>query len=236
MLPTHSSTHHRTPPLRRDAGTIYRGALILRGLAAGLLLWVSVQFPRSTWDHAWLLAVTLVILDGFAALTVRRWPHRLTTIIPNTVVADGLVGWGIAWAYGQSPHTMAPVLLTVFTQEILTYYPTRRGAAGAGIYIVVTNSLLSIVPGVRAASLWPWSVALYWTVADALILSALLLPLRWPRRLPALTALTAREQQVHDLLMAGWSTAQIAETLHIDAATVRSHIAHIHRKWGDLPR
>lgn len=236
MLPTHSSTHHRTPPLRRDAGTIYRGALILPGLVAGLLLWVSVQFPRSTWDHAWLLAVTLVILDGLAALAVRRWPHRLTTIIPSTVVADGLVGWGIAWAYSQSPHTMAPVLLTMFTQEILTYYPTRRGAMGAGIYIVVTNSLLGVVPGIHAAPLWPWSVVLYWTVVDALILGALLLPLRRPRRLAVLTALTAREQEVYDLLIAGWSRAQMAEALHIDAATVRSHMAHIHHKLGDLPR
>jgi hypothetical protein len=204
-------------------------------MVAALLLWVSIQFPRSTWDRAWMLAVMLAILDGLAALTVTRWPQHLTTIIPSTVVADGLVGWGIAWAYSQSPHTMAPALLTMFTQEILTYYPTRRGAVGAGIYIGVTNSLLGIVPGMHAAPLWSWSVALYWTVADGLILGALLLPLRWPRQLPVVTALTAREQEVYGLLMAGWSTAQMAEALHIDVATVRSHMAHIHRKLGDLP-
>ena len=122
----------------------------------------------------------------------------------------------------------------MFTQEILIYYPTRRTVVGAGMYIVVTNSLLGVVPGIHAAPLWPWSVALYWIVVDALILGALLLPLRWPRRAPVLAALTPREQEVYERLMAGWSTAQIAEVLHIDAATVHSHMAHIHRKLGDL--
>ena len=77
-------------------------------MVAALLLWVSVQFPRSTWDRAWMLAVMLAMLDVLASLTVTRWPQRLPTIIPSTVVADGLVGWGIAWAYSQSPHTMVP--------------------------------------------------------------------------------------------------------------------------------
>jgi hypothetical protein len=190
---------------------------------AALLFWVSVQFPRSTWDRAWILAVMLAIFDGLAALIITRWPQHLPTMIPGTVVADGLMGWGIAWAYSQSPHTMVPALLTLFTQEMLTYYPTRRTLVVAGIYIVVTNSLLGVVPGMHAVPLWPWSVVLYWTVVDALILGALLLPLRWPRRAPSLSVLTAREQEVYDRVMAGRSTAQTAEALHIDAATVRSH-------------
>ncbi len=46
----------------------------------------------------------------------------------------------------------------------------------------------------------------------------------------AVALLTERERDIYDLLLAGWSTTQIAKSLHIDAGTVRSHVAHIHHK------
>ena len=237
MLPTlpRSSLDHRAPPLRPDSGTIYRGGLILRGLMAGLLFWVSIQFPHSTWNHAWMVAAGLALVDGVAALIVLRWPDGIPRMIPYTVVADGLIGWGVAWAYSQSPHTLVPGLLTLYTHEILTYYPNRRGAVFAGLYIIVTNSLLGIVPGVHAAPLWPWSVVVYWMVVDALIWGAFLMPLHFPLRPRTVALLTEREREIYYLLVAGWSAAQIAESLHIDAGTVRSHVAHIHHKLGRSP-
>ena len=95
-----------------------------------------------------------------------------------------------------------------------------------------TFSLLGIVPGVHAAPLWPWSVVVYWTTMDALIWGAFLMPLHFPLRPRTVALLTEREREIYYLLVAGWSTLQIAESLHIDAGTVRSHIAHIHHKLG----
>ncbi len=202
---------------------------------AGLLGWVSLQFPQVAWHEAWIVAASVAVFDGIVALMVLRWPTSLPTLIPATVVVDGLFGWAIAWAYGQSPHTMVPVLLTLYIHEVLTYYPTRRGAVGAGLYIVLTNSLLGIVPGVHATPVWPWTVVGFWTGVDALIWGALLLPVHFPLRSQATASLTAREREIYYLMVAGWSTTQMATTLHIDAGTVRSHIAHIHHKLGRLP-
>lgn len=234
MLPTsvHSSSDHGSPPPRPDAWTIYRGGLILRGLVACLLLWVSFQFPDTTWKHAWILAMSLAILDGLAALLLMWRPNQIRNIIRSTLVVDGVVGWGIAWAYGQSPHTMVPVLLTLFTHEILTYYPTWWGAMVAGSYILVTNGMLGIIPGLHTTPLWPWTVVIYWIAVDGLILGALLLPTHLPLRPHALAQLTAREREIYYLTVAGWATSEIAEHLHIDAGTVRSHVAHIHHKLG----
>lgn len=51
-----------------------------------------------------------------------------------------------------------------------------------------------------------------------------------PRRL------TPRELEVRDLLLAGYSYAQIAAQLHISYETVHTHCRHIYRKIGVASR
>ena len=164
MLPTwpRSSWDHRAPPLRPDAGVIYRGGLVLRGLMAGLLFWVSIQFPHSTWNHAWMVAATLALVDGVAALIVLRWPDGILRVIPYTVVADGAIGWGVAWAYSQSPHTLVPGLLTLYTHEILTYYPNRRGGLCRALHLVCWGLFREYMRRRCGPGRW-WCIGWSWT-------------------------------------------------------------------------
>ena len=237
MLPTSwgSPADSPQPPFRSDIHSILRGGIVLRGLMAVLLAWVAVQFPAVTWDRAWMLAGMLLGVDGVIACGIRRWPHHLGVVIRGILVADGVCGWGIAWAYSQSPQTLVPVLMVLFLHELLIFYPTRRGAWLAAGYVGVTNGLLGFLPGVHTVPIWPWSVVAYWTAVDGLILGALLVPVHLPLRARALAQLTARQREIYNLTAAGWSTTDIATHLHIDAATVRSHVAHIHRKLGSRP-
>ncbi len=231
VLPT-LSMDQQSPPPRLGVGSLYRRGLMLRGLTAGFLGWVWWQFPHMSWDRAWILALVLAVVDGLELIAVWRWPHAIARIIPITVIADGLIGWGIAWSFSQSPQTLVPVLLTLFAQEILTYYPNQRGALLAEGYILVTNGLLGVIPGLRTTPIWPWSVVGYWVVADTLILGALLAPVYHPLRPTPVTLLTVREREIYELVAAGWTTTAIAQHLHIEVSTVRSHMAHIQHKLG----
>ena len=49
---------------------------------------------------------------------------------------------------------------------------------------------------------------------------------------PALAELTAREQEVLDLLARGLSNPEICERLVISEATAKTHVAHILQKLG----
>ena len=239
VLPTATPLPHsnapRRPPPRSDARFIYHGGLVLRGIMGLFLLWISYQFPQMVWSRAWIIGVSLLGVDGFAALSLYRWSHHLRWAIHGTLIADGLLGWATAWAYSQSPTTIVPALLSLLTLEILAYYRTRRGGIVAGFYILVTNSFLGFLPGIHGAPLLPWDRIIFWTVTDGLILGAVMivLHLSW-RTLPVLRNLTPREREVYHLSAAGLTTAQIAEYLHIEPSTVRTHLLHIHRKLEGL--
>jgi PAS domain S-box-containing protein len=53
-----------------------------------------------------------------------------------------------------------------------------------------------------------------------------------PRPSPRSASLTARQNEVLNLLAAGQSTEQIAQALHLSTETVRNHVRHILRALG----
>jgi DNA-binding NarL/FixJ family response regulator len=53
----------------------------------------------------------------------------------------------------------------------------------------------------------------------------------YPSREPA-ARLTAREREVYELVMRGYSNARIAEDLNVSVSTVKTHVGHIFDKLG----
>lgn len=52
----------------------------------------------------------------------------------------------------------------------------------------------------------------------------------------ALPELTAREQEILDGILQGWSNAQLAERLHISVPTVKTHVSNVLTKLGARSR
>ncbi len=233
MLPTFFKELPRARYPRPPGGEIYfrfRGGLILRGVTAVFLLWYSLVFPTRVWEHAWVVAALLGIYDGLAVLAQSVLDKPLESLLHGTLYMDGLMGWAVAWAFDQSPNTMIPALLSLLTIELLAYYPRRTGALAALAYILITNALMGVVPGLHHQALWRWSGVMSWTGADMLIWGALLTFVQVPLRGPSLQSLTPPEREVYRLSESGLTTVEIAERLHIEASTVKSHLVHIHRK------
>lgn len=142
---------------------------------------------------------------------------------------------GLLWAYRQSLHPMVPTLLSLFTIEILVYYPHRCGVVWAGGYLLLANGLMGVLPGVHLHPFWPWATMAFWIVAEGLVWGALLILGRVSLWGPSLTALTPRERGVLTLSEAGLTMSEIATQLHIELSTVKSHLTHIHRTLGTPP-
>jgi DNA-binding NarL/FixJ family response regulator len=53
-----------------------------------------------------------------------------------------------------------------------------------------------------------------------------------PRELRRTTGLTAREEEILDLIRAGRTNGEIARTLFISESTVKVHVRHIFEKLG----
>jgi DNA-binding NarL/FixJ family response regulator len=56
--------------------------------------------------------------------------------------------------------------------------------------------------------------------------------LRVPRAARSATALTPREDEVHDLLAQGLTNEEIAKALYISLSTTKVHVKHIYDKLG----
>ena len=71
------------------------------------------------------MAALLGILDGLTAALFARNPHQLTKLVLATLVIDCVGGWAVAWAFDAHPDTIIPTFLSLFTIEVLAYYPTE---------------------------------------------------------------------------------------------------------------
>ncbi|GIF49216.1 LuxR family two component transcriptional regulator [Asanoa ferruginea] len=162
------------------------------------------------------LAVVGEAASGPEALTAAR------ALRPSVVLMDlrlpGLDGVGAtARILDELPATRVVVLTTYETDgDIL-----RAVEAGAAGYLLKDASRADLLAAVRAAARGE-------TVLSPSVATRLLHRVRQPR----LAGLSAREAEVLRLVARGLSNAEIATSLHISEATVKTHLLRTFAKLG----
>ncbi len=160
--------------------------------------------------------------DGEAAIRLAR--RHMPDVVLMDVRMPGLDGLEATRRLldGRSASSPRVIVLTTFDLDEYVYAALQSGASG---FLLKDVSPEQLVAAVRTVS-----------VGDALLAPAITRRLveRYarPAQTPAgdaaaLDTLTAREREVFGLLARGMSNAEIADTLVVGEATVKSHVAAI---------
>jgi DNA-binding NarL/FixJ family response regulator len=162
------------------------------------------------------IAVVGEAASGTEAVTAAR------ALRPSVVLMDlrlpGLDGVGAtAQVLAALPATRVVVLTTYETDADIL----RAVEAGAAGYLLKDASRLDLVAAVRAASRGE-------TVLSPSVATRLLHRVRHPRA----ESLSAREVEVLRLVARGSSNGEIARSLHISEATVKTHLLRTFAKLG----
>jgi DNA-binding NarL/FixJ family response regulator len=123
---------------------------------------------------------------------------------------------------GTSPR-VAVLVLTMYEDDASVFAAMRAGARG---YLLKGADQAEIVRAVAAVA---GGEAIFGAAVAARILEFFTAP---RQRAPesVFPQLTAREHEVLDLIAAGRSNAQLAETLFLSPKTVRNHVSNIFAK------
>ncbi|WP_431877035.1 MadR family response regulator transcription factor [Amycolatopsis sacchari] len=115
------------------------------------------------------------------------------------------------------------LVLTTFLDDALVVEAIHRGARGYVIKDVETTGLVSAIRAVARGE----------SAFDSRSASAMVRSIRTPRAEPVLTA---REQNVLELLARGLSNRDIGARLYISETTVKFHVRNVLRKIGASSR
>jgi DNA-binding NarL/FixJ family response regulator len=151
-----------------------------------------------------LMDIRMPVLDGLAA--TRR------------IVADGRASGG---------PPVRVVVLTTYDLDEYVYEALRAGASGFLLKHAPPEELLL---GVRAAA--DGGALLSPQVTRRLVAEFAARRPATLRRPRELSLLTAREQEVLDLVIRGRSNTEIAASLTVSLSTVKTHLAHVLDKLG----
>jgi DNA-binding NarL/FixJ family response regulator len=163
--------------------------------------------------------------DGEEA--VAAWRRLRPDVILMDVRMPGLDGLGAARRILDGGNGCRVVMLTTFDLDEYVYAAMQVGASGFLLKDVSPEQLIAAVRQVAEG--------------DALLAPSITRRLveRFARPrvsvpLPdsPLSSLTVREQEVLRLIARGLSNAEIAETLVLTEATVKTHVAHLLQKMG----
>jgi DNA-binding NarL/FixJ family response regulator len=159
--------------------------------------------------------------DGREALS------RVRDLAPDLVLMDirmpGLDGLAATRRLlAESEPALKVVVLTTFDSDEYVYEAIRAGASG---FLLKSTPPRQLVEGVRAVM--AGDALLAPEVTRRLIDRFIQRPPHGPGRPPELSELTAREVEVLRLIADGRSNAEIAATLVLSEATVKSHVNHI---------
>jgi len=158
--------------------------------------------------------------NGVAALEVAR---KLT---PDVLLADirmpEMDGLELTRRIGRSVPSVRVVVVTTFELDEYVHTALREGACG---FLLKRSRSAVLVEAVRAAA-----------AGDAMISPEITARLLGRFRHPRLTArrpeetLTAREQEVAELVAEGLTNADIGAELFISPGTVKTHLMHLQKK------
>jgi DNA-binding NarL/FixJ family response regulator len=164
----------------------------------------AVLLTRKLVPDVVLMDVRMPVLDGLAA--TRR------------IVADTRAGGG---------PPVHVVVLTTYDLDEYVYEALRAGASGFLLKHAPPEELLL---GVRAAA--DGGALLSPQVTRRLVAEFAARRPATRRRPRELSLLTAREQEVLDLVIRGQSNTEIAASLTVSLSTVKTHLAHVLDKLG----
>jgi DNA-binding NarL/FixJ family response regulator len=121
------------------------------------------------------------------------------------------------------------LVLTTFGDDEHLYPALNAGACG---FLLKDAPPADLLDGIRraAAGESPFSQEVLSRLVSRAVQAGQVTP-----RVPGAT-LTAREQDVLDLVAEGWSNTEIAERLHIGVTTVKTHITSLMTKTGSPNR
>nr|WP_243239659.1 LuxR C-terminal-related transcriptional regulator [Sulfobacillus harzensis] len=210
---------------------LYTRGLGLRAAVAIFIWWNILAFPKNSLPHAWISGVMLLAVDGLAWLAQRRSPDAIMLWAMITTAFDLVLGAAILIEFSPTTTSSAPALLPLVAIELIAYWGWIGYGIAAGYVAILIVSIWPYSPGPSSGN--TINHIIFWLATNFLIITSVALLLhRAPQALPAPSPLTAREREVYDLLKSGFSQRDIAERLHIERSTVKSHIQHIHRKMG----
>lgn len=163
--------------------------------------------------------------------TAREITELVRRISPDVVVSDLSLAVLSAVRTAGPPGPGQEVPVVMIGDDPPVEEIRRALRAGARGVVVNSGSSQHVIEAVRAVS--DGYAYLAPSVTAALLAGLTALPPIVDRLTrERLESLTARERQVLRLIATGWSTAEVAERLHLSRATVKSHVSHALSKIG----
>jgi DNA-binding NarL/FixJ family response regulator len=163
--------------------------------------------------------------------------RQATALRPDVVLMDirmpvmhGLEATNVILDGGQVPLPRI-LIVTTFDDDENVFEALRSGASGFILKDTPPERLLDAIRIIAAgdALLTP-------SVTRRLISEFARRPRDVPSADEALALLTARERQVLELVAAGWSNAEIAASLQLSVATVKTHVSRLLAKLNGRDR
>ncbi|MCW3817465.1 response regulator transcription factor [Micromonospora sp. DR5-3] len=166
----------------------------------------AVAMARATRPDVVLMDVQMPVLDGLAAT--------------SRITAEA------------GPDGPAVLILTTFDRDDYLFAALRAGASG---FLLKNGTPEDLIDAVRVVARGDGLIAPALTRRVIAAFARPGQPAGGPARLPTdapPAALTQREYEVLELLARGASNAEIAATLHLGEATVKTHVSRVLAKLG----
>ena len=216
-------------PLYNHYHWIYTRGLFLRAIVSFFIWWNIMTFPQQSLPHAWIAGLLLLVVDALAWWV--RWHNRTAIILwaMLTSAFDLILGLVALTDFSGTVQSSAPALLPLIGIELIAYW----GWVGhwiAFIYSTIAIVTLWSFPRPQHSSGFSADQIIYWLVVNFLVISSVAVLLHRSGSAAHTAGLTTREREVYSLLKAGYSQKDIAEQLHIERSTVKTHVQHIHHK------